>query len=376
MRKAVFLTGHFPGQGRRSSLHWVGDHLRADGWHLTFVTVGFSWLSRIFSDRRLERIGEPPATGLRRLEANLDALFLWSPIHPFSTGISSLDRAAAPAHHAFPLFWRRHLAPVLTSADLVIVESGPPVMLGRDVARLAPQASRIYRVNDDLALLNAPPVLQSAEIRQSRYFTRISSASRRLLDRFPEHPNRTLDSMGVPLAELADPGPSPFDPRRKIEAVCAGTTQIDLAAIVRTATDRPDWRLHILGALPQAECLPRNVVLKGECSFSETVRHIAHADVGLAPYLDRPGVEYQAQNSNRVLLYRHFGIPVLGPSRLADPDLPQLVRYGPQSYEICEAWKRRRSELPDWSELARRLSGDQNGVTDPPLLVDTVPATA
>lgn len=54
---------------------------------------------------------------------------------------------------------------------------------------------------------------------------------------------------------------------------------------------------------------------------------IAYADVGLAPYIDKPGIEYQTINSNRMLLYRSYGLPILGPDRLCNPTVPNIIGY-------------------------------------------------
>ena len=64
MRRAVLLTGHFPFQKRRPSMLWVSHHLRAAGWHMTHVTVGYSWLSKTFGDVRLSALDSPPHYGI------------------------------------------------------------------------------------------------------------------------------------------------------------------------------------------------------------------------------------------------------------------------------------------------------------------------
>tara|TARA_B110000114_G_scaffold179677_1_gene214423 strand:+ start:755 stop:919 length:165 start_codon:yes stop_codon:yes gene_type:complete len=51
----------------------------------------------------------------------------------------------------------------LREANLVICESGAPVLLAPLLTKYAPTASRIYQVNDDMRLLNAPAYLVRAE---------------------------------------------------------------------------------------------------------------------------------------------------------------------------------------------------------------------
>ena len=55
--------------------------------------------------------------------------------------------------------------------------------------------------------------------------------------------------------------------------------------------------------------------------------------------------------------------------------LPSIIGYNsPQALDRCETWKRTPEVVPDWKELADRLS--QNGVTEPPEVKSTPPASA
>lgn len=375
MTRAVLLTGHFPEQHRKPSMLWISEHLQRMGWHVTHVTVGYSWLSRLKRDKRLRALPHRPRPGTRFRSETLTSVFGYSPLHPVSLRADWLDRLAAPLHRVFPAWWAPRLAPHLARADLVILESGTPVMLAPLVHHLAPEARRIYRVNDDLAVLGAPAFLRDAEARIGTHVDRISTASPHLARRFAGA-RVTLDPMGIPHDALRGPFPDPYGTRTPFEAICAGTTQIDLAALRHIAEARPQWRLHVLGALKQVPELPRNVVLHGEVKFDRTVGFISHADIGLAPYRDIPGAEYQSHNSNRMLLYRHFGLPILGPDRLCHPSLPSFIGYSDRHVWFrCETRGKRPEPLPDWADLARSLA-DQNPCTDPPFEAEMLPETA
>lgn len=372
-RRAVILSGHFPHQPRRPSMLWVSDHLQKMGWHVTFVTVGYSWISRLAGDRRLATLDALPRAGRVDLGPRLTHLFGYAPIHPFSLGNGVVDGLMHPLNAAFAGYWQVRLRACLSQASLVIAESGPPVMLGPVLRRLAPNAARVYRVNDDARLLGLPAWFCRAEELWARSFTRVSSASPHLLARFCDHPNRTLDPMGLPLAELSEKLPDPFGQRTRKQAVCAGTSHLDTDALERIATACPDWQLHVLGRLRGAVPDVPNIVWHGERPLRTVLSHVAHADIGLAPYRDVPGVEYQATNSNRLMLYRHFGLPVLGPDRMCRPDLPGVVGYSdPDWRRRCESAARRPESLPDWRDLAVALA--QNETTVPPLDMLTAPA--
>jgi 2-beta-glucuronyltransferase len=356
MKRAVLLTGHFPEQRRKGSLLWLSEGLRDRGWHVTHATLGYSWLSVLRGDQRLTGLDRPPVQGLTRLAPDHDALFALSPLHPFGTGTPLFDRLTRPLAGHLTRFWMPRLRGSLSRADLVIVESGPQVVLAPRLRRAAPGARLVYRINDDLRLMRLPDWLPAVEQANLSCFDRISTASPELAARYA-HPAITIDPMGIPLDRVAARHPDPFPDRARFEAVCAGTTLIDLPALLRIAGERPDWRLHVLGRLRGRPAdLPRNLILHGEQPYDRALAHVAHADIGLAPYHDRPGVEYQRRSSNRMLLYRHFGLPILGPDRLCHADLPSVVGYGdPDVWHKCETMPRRPERVPDWSELTARI---------------------
>lgn len=371
MKRVVILTGHFPEQKRKPSMLWVAQHLQDMGWHVTLATVGYSWLSRLTGDKRL---AEPPQTGTRFRSETLTTIFGFSPIHPVSTRVALLDALSRPLHQLFPAYWGPLLQEPLARAEVVLIESGAPVMLAPLARRLAPRARLVYRVNDDMRLMKAPRFLMRAEIRAAEMVDRISTASPHLAQRF-DPAKTTLDPMGIARDALAPPQANPYARNAGYDAVCAGTTLLDLGALIRIASAAPQWRLHVLGPHGFACETPANLLLHGEKSYAETLGYIAHADIGLAPYRDLPGVEYQTHNSNRIALYRHFGLPILGPDRLCHPSVPSIIGYSDPKWRFrCETRGPRPELLRDWSDLARRLV--QNGETEPPLDVSIPPESA
>jgi 2-beta-glucuronyltransferase len=374
MKRAVLITGHFPHQHRRPSMLWVSDHLQAAGWHMTHITVGYSWLSALFGDVRLRALDAAPHRGTCHHSPTLTSIYSLPPIHPVKTRNATLNRLLETANPLFTNHWRPRLRTPLARADLVICESGPPVLLAPILAKQAPQATRIYRVSDDIRLLNAPDALLRAE-QAHQHFTRISTASPHIAARFASHPNVTIDPVGIPHDRIDVRTPDPYPtPRRGPVAVCAGTTLLDIPALTHIARQRSNWQIHVLGRLRSTPPARPNITWHGEQPFATTLAHIAHADIGLAPYRDEPGVEYQTTNSNRILLYRHHGLPTLGPDRLCDPALPSIIGYNsPDALTRCETWSGTAEAVPDWRDLARRLS--QNGVTDPSGDTSIPPAT-
>jgi 2-beta-glucuronyltransferase len=366
MKRAVILTGHFPFQKRGGSILWVSEHLQKMGWHVTHATVGYSWLSLLKPDPRIAALGYTPKHGARIVTNTLTTIYSLSPIHPLRTKFPMINKFLDAYSGLFKSHWDRKLRGPLTNADLVICESGAPILLAPLLTKYAPNAARIYRVNDNIRLLNAPNVLIKAEHKNQSHFTRISSANLGLIRPF-EHHNKTIDPMGIPLDRISKSRPSPytFTKDKKI-AVCAGTTQLDGHALAKIAQQRPNWQIHILGRIkPNQVPTAPNIMYHGEQEFDTLLAYVQHADIGLAPYIDSKGIEYQTTNSNRMLLYRHHGLPILGPDRLCDRNMPSIIGYSdPNALDRCEAMQRQPEAINDWSTLAIALS--QNPEIVPP----------
>jgi 2-beta-glucuronyltransferase len=369
-KRAVILTGHFAIQKRRANILWLSDELRANGWHVTFITTGYSWVSKLRGDRRFKSLYDRPKTGTFKIDDTLSAVFRYAPLHPFSLRNRMLDRAVSPLHKVFAAYWKRHLQAPLADADLVVIESGPPIMLAPHVAHFAPRARMVYRVSDDVELLGLPAFIRKAELNYAPLFDRISMASKVLAKVFDGHSTVKIDPIGIPKALYARPLPDPFGPGRAArEAVCAGTTQFDMQAAIAIAQLRPNWRLHILGRLqnPPPHGLPENLVFHGELPFERSAAFIKHGDIGLALYLDRPGVEYQTTQSNRILQYRYFGLPIIGPARLIDPAFPGILGYKALTSTALEPVLRlvenqprlMEDTVPDWHDLYKRIVSTQ-----------------
>lgn len=204
MKRLVFITGHFPQQKRRTSMLWVTDHLQKHGWHVTYITVGYSWVSKWRGDRRLKALDHRPHVGETDFSETLKGVFHYSPYHPVNWPNRALNVAFSALNPLFERFWTPILDPHLAKADLIITESGPPVALARMVRSLAPKTPHIYRVSDDIRLLNAPAALLAAEENHS-VFDRISTGSPLIARKFKSHPNVTLDPMGVPTPKSSAP---------------------------------------------------------------------------------------------------------------------------------------------------------------------------
>jgi 2-beta-glucuronyltransferase len=344
-------------------MHWLADELIKSGWHVRFVSVGYSRVSILVGDRRLQSLGQHPKVGLRQLGEHLEGYFRFSLFHPVSLRSGLLNRFAGPLFALFPTLWHRSLRQLLADARLVVIESGIPVTLSATVRNLT-DAKLVYRVNDDVRLLGMPPFVIEAENKYACLFDRISLASPVLAQRFAKTGAVAIDPMGLEKGMFDKPHADPFLPRWEREVVCAGTTQFDLAAVLAMAQLRPTWRFHIIGRWNKPEFLP-NIVWLGEIPFARVVPYVQHADIGLGAYRSATGVEYQTHHSNRILQYTYMRLPVLVPQAMVHSSLPHLIGYDATTVESLDEALRRiatyeRSTIldipPGWEQLARGIS--------------------
>lgn len=377
MRRVVFLSTHLPCSERRASFHWIAEALWEQGWQVDFATVGLSRLARLRRSVRPDARLTGFPSGRTRLRPRFHHLFLEHALHPVATGHEILDTLLQAAWAKTSRKWVPILAEPVSQADLVIVESGLPLTLIPLIREIAADVPITYRVNDDIQAMRLPDWLKAAELSLARHCTRISVASADLARRY-SYPKVTCDPMGVPRCSLPhkDSISDPYGPRAPIEAVSAGTSHLDLDGLSGWADAHRSWRCHVLGRVRSHKGhMPPNLRFHGEVPYRRMLQMVAHADVGLAAYKDVPGMEYQRSHSNRIQIYRHYGLPILGPDRLCHPSMPSLIGYrDPDAAFRCETWIRRPEHVPDWSELAGALV--QNVDTEPPFDVAMAPALA
>lgn len=355
---------------------------------MTVVTVGYSWLSRVLGDRRMEGVHKVPDVGLTVHSPRFSSVFGYAPIHPVSTRSPTLDAVLEPVHQLFQRYWRPRLAPLFASADLVVLESGAPVLLAREARRFAPDAALVYKVSDDIRALGLPRFVVEAEKRHAHLFDRISVASPVLAARFAGLGPVQLDPLGVPrdILDATGPAPAGLNSSGRINAICAGTTLLDMRSLVGMARLRPDWRLHVIGRVrSRPRNAPDNLLLHGERPYAETAAWVRHADIGLAPYTDSPAIAYQATHSNRLLMYRYFGLPAIGPVRLHKTGYKALIGYAPgDEHSIARAMQTaentpRRPEhhaIPDWSDFAQRIASTRRRTRTGPAALSEMQAFA
>ncbi len=367
MKRAVLVAAHYIDSPRRAGFHWIANALRRQGWHVTFVTVGFSQLSRLRpgSDHRfgygiLRQAGRPV-----ELAPDLVSYVWFTLFHPLNRLPAIGNTLAAPLFRRYGSLPMPGIEPLVHAADLIIFESTSGLMLFDRFHAWAPRARFVYRMSDDLRLLRAHPVVLETEGRILPEFDLVSVPSSSMLARFAGHQNVMFHPHGIETAPFDEPNEDPYDRSRAGHAIFVGTAHLDRTFLDVAARDFPAWDFHVVGPFDSLPDRP-NVLAHGELPFSETVPYIVHADVGLATLEHVPGAE-TLRDSLKVVQYTYARLPIVAPDFMAS-NRTNLFLYHPGDDAsirgaMTAAAQSDRSAISregiwSWDDLARVLAGD------------------
>lgn len=368
----LLFSNHWYPSPRRAGFHHLAQAWHRQGHHISFVTVGFSWISRLRGDFRLRFPGIRRACNTwQHLDERLDSYVMFTAWHPHTTLIRGLDRLLAPCM----LRYDRLLPPSLISrirlAHAVIYESCAALYLVERCQQLAPSARHIYRVSDDIrALRSTPAPMLDLEQQLAPRFSRISVPSHGLLEKFSGIPRASLLPHGVQTALFESCANTPFAPATR-NAVFCGLGFYDAQAVHAMAETHPDVDFHIIGINTPDVSVPDNVRYYGEMPYAKTIPYIKFADVGLytlLPSSTRPMQAYT--DSLKILQYRYCGLPIISPDFL-DLHREGVFYYHPGDADSCatalgSALAHGRhaeyaAEVRTWDEVATSLLGDAGG---------------
>jgi len=364
MRRVVLVSGHYLGSRRRAGFHWLADAFHRQGWQVTFVTVGFSWLSRLRADHRFDVGAHRSAGRLVELEPGLISYVWFTPYHPLNRLPEVANALLGPLFRGYDRLPLPNLERSVAEADLIIFESMSGLMLVDRFRAWNPAARLVYRVSDDLRLLRAHPVVLEAERHALPAFDLISVPSEYILRQFGGRPNVALQYHGLATAPFDQVTDDPYDHARKGRAVFVGNAYLDTGFLEIAVRDHPDWEFHVIGALGR---LPsrQNVIGHGELPFAETVPWLQHADVGLSTLRYRRGAE-SFTDSLKIIQYTYCRLPIVAPDFMTSsrtnvftyrPGNADSIREALAAARTFDRSTVDRSTIGTWDDLARKLAG-------------------
>jgi len=137
----------------------------------------------------------------------------------------------------------------------------------------------------------------------------------------------------------------------------------------------PNVTFHAFGHLKLEGLESRpNLRAHGEVAFASLVQYLHHADVGLAPYLDRPEAHYLAESSLKLIQYTYCQLPIVAP-HFAKAGREHVIGYDPTDPASIKAALRSalaydrstidRSRVATWDDVITRML-DRVGLGDQP----------
>lgn len=361
-KRVVLVTGHYWRSKRKAGFHWLADSLWRQGWEVTFMTTAISWLSVIRQDYRFTY---PIRSEANRLIAVRDRLwsYVWfTPWHPANLRSALLNRLFAPLFQAYASLPLGPVTEQIQGADLILFESTPGLLLLDHCRRLNSKAKYLYRVSDDLRLLQNHPVVLAAEAHAMATVDWVSVPSQYIYDvltqLFGPLPHLSLDLHGIRKDLFAAATRNPYRNTTGKNLIFVGNSYFDVEFIRQAAPACPDWNFHIIGAiadLPTAS----NITAYGEMPFEATIPYVKYADIGLQCLAYRPGAE-SFTDSLKIIQYTHCQLPIVAPSYLApnrehvffyDMTVPESI---PQALTAAAAYERRQIKtagIHSWDEL-------------------------
>lgn len=345
-------------------MHWICDSLKESGWQVRFITCDYSLITRIKSDRRTE-FGEVVGINkLERIENNLSVGVVSTLWHPVGGTTSNLRRVANGITKFYPGPFTGVVQRFAAGSDLVILESCGALFYF-DAIRRVVDCPIVYRVSDNISVVRPVPSLLAAEKKVVANADAVSVASEHLARELKVGGNLRLDPMGLDKAAFDLAHTNPYSGARRTNVVISGSSGLDADALEMAASVRPEFDFYQFG---DAKSIPRkdNIHVMGERPFSELIPWVKFADIGFAPYLVKPGFEYQAEHSNRLLQYVYCSLPSVVPRELAAPHKPHFIGYEAGDLEsigkaLTAAQQFDRRSVPidsvlNWHQLAERLT--------------------
>lgn len=363
MKTVSFITGHYYPSKRRAGFHNLADAALRLGYHVNFITVGYSLLSYLRNDYRIH------STGIRKnhnrvisLRENLDSYVYFTPWHPMTLLLPFLNRMSMRWMDRYGQGDLGNLLPLVKKTDIFVFESGPGLFLFRRFQQENPAARMVYRVSDDIRILGSThPRLIEWEREIVPDFEYISVPSSVMLDMFPGV-SVALDRHGLDMQAYDACIRSPYEPGTR-NAVFVGTGYMDSDFLRAAATAHPQCLFHIIGPMTDTLHLD-NVRFLGEMPFKATVPYIKFADVGLGIRTFRKGFASTLTDSLKIIQYRYCGLPIVSPDFL-DLHREGVFYYHPGDPASCAAAMEhalqhgRHSEYADevhsWDEVARNI---------------------
>ncbi|MEA2934285.1 MAG: 2-beta-glucuronyltransferase, partial [Variibacter sp.] len=241
--------------------------------------------------------------------------FLWrTPMHPTNLRLAWTKPLERQLFASYGLRVPKVVREWARTSQTILVESGLPVAFFSRLRELNPDARFVYMASDDLETIGCADALVQTLEKVAPDFDLICAPSVALLRRFPPRCKRAFVPHGIAEDVFAHRDPSPYSDGE--HAVCVGSMLFEAEVFNSAASHFPDITFHIIGGGNKAASVLRgaNIVVHGEMPYYDTIKYIAHARFGIAPYAGASVAPYLAESSMKLMQFAAFGIPAICPN--------------------------------------------------------------
>lgn len=323
MANIVLISRHDYRTRRRASVHFIAEAMSRKGHKVRFISIGFSFLSKLRNDSRCELNGRSNNWEI------VDGVqcYLWKTSwHPFDMGLGIVRFLSGYLYDIWANTPCQAIDESASWADAIIIESGISPILLKRLDKVRSSASLIYKSSDLLATAKVHPRIQVVLDRNIGLLDHIIVVARSMRPHFakatcPIH----FIPHGIDTDIFAQPTENPYIGPKNIVSV--GSMLFDNRAVAVAASAYPDYRFHLIGCRALGD-FPSNVIQYDEMPFEKTVRYLRHADIGLAVYADMPDGSYLVDSSMKLMQFGHIGLPAVTP-HFAVGDVPLRFGYDP-----------------------------------------------
>lgn len=365
--KILFLSYHHYFSPNKAGFHHLARAMREMGHEVHFLTSGSD--STVFGFIRYLR--RDRAKAWRALRIMRTAFFPRRIDGVLQTCWFSLAHTPNNFHRFWRFLSRVYLAgysrPFLGGRyDAAVFESSQGLLLFERFHRRNPGARLVYRVSDDLPMMDNNPALIRAEARLVARFHLVSTPSTYITNRLrrlaPEAASRIMNhNHALHKAAFASRRPNPYAASPNVLFVGLGYFDHRFLELAHMA--RPDLQFHLIGNMEQRIQAP-NIHYHGIMRFEDIVPYMQHADIGLQSLAHSKNVEV-FERTLKYVQYTWCRLPVVAPHYLNLAD-NHVFKYDYTAESVRDAlaaalaFDRSRIEtgwVQDYWELAGKLLG-------------------
>jgi 2-beta-glucuronyltransferase len=354
--KVTLIVAHDYDSKRKVGFHYWADYLVAHGHEVDYVSVGKSYLFKLF-DRPIPKTRNKWISISDKL-----SVYNWvSWIHPILNK-PIINHLLTPVFRLIPFQFGAENYERLATSDVVIVESGIGLAMIPLIKKINKNLKVIYEASDRLKTVGAHPYVIEVENSAKAYLDLIRVPAEVMLDDFKDVTHIPVKYIPQGISKIAFDSntlPSPYTSEKN--AVSVGDMLFDEALITKLAEAYPDWKFHLFGRNAKLKQNLPNVVTHGECKFDDIVPYIKYANIALAPYRNAPNCEYLSQSSLKLLQYKYCNIPIVAP-KFASTESAGFFAYDTPDLAVkafCNAMQYKSEGLSDqilsWDDMLDKV---------------------